>query len=119
MELNHHSLNDVDSVSSSTNSKNEVQTKKAAGKAKRRSKTSKNATEALEAIQVTFIPSGEGQLKEIPGFGQVLETRSAEDGKVVRYPIAIGEKTVLVVSCRRGSKEKLCLKIAHGKAKIA
>ena len=37
---------------------------------------------------VTFLPNGEGELKDIPGFGQVLETRSLEDGKVVRYPIS-------------------------------
>lgn len=83
--MEHHSLNDVDRVSSTKNERS----KKA--KTKRRPRASKNA-EALEAIQVTFIPSGEGELKEIPGFGQVLETRCAEDGKVVRYPISIGEK---------------------------
>ena len=38
--------------------------------------------------EVTFIPTGEGELKEIPGIGHVLETRSKEDGKVIRYPIA-------------------------------
>ena len=29
-------------------------------------------------LTVTFIPSGEGELKEIPGLGQVLETRSVQ-----------------------------------------
>ena len=29
-----------------------------------------------------------GELKDIPGFGQVLETRSLQDGKVERYPIS-------------------------------
>ena len=29
-------------------------------------------------LTVTFIPTGEGELKEIPGFGQVLETRSVQ-----------------------------------------
>ncbi len=37
---------------------------------------------------VTFLPNGEGELKDIPGFGQVLETRSLEDGKLIRYPIS-------------------------------
>ena len=37
---------------------------------------------------VTFLPNAEGELKDIPGFGQVLETRSLQDGKVERYPIS-------------------------------
>ena len=46
------------------------------------------AEAAPASIEVTFIPTGEGELKEIPGIGHVLETRSKEDGKVIRYPIA-------------------------------
>lgn len=34
------------------------------------------------AIEVTFLPTGKGELKEIPGFGTVLE--SNEDGKIIR-----------------------------------
>ena len=44
-----------------------------------------NALEGSEGVDpgetpltVTFIPTGEGELKEIPGFGQVLETRSVQ-----------------------------------------
>ena len=33
-------------------------------------------------LTVTFIPSGEGELKEIPGLGQVLETRSVQVSSV-------------------------------------
>ena len=31
-------------------------------------------------LTVTFIPTADGELKEIPGLGQVLETRSAQVG---------------------------------------
>ena len=37
---------------------------------------------------VTFLPNAEGELRDIPGFGQVLETRSLQDGRVERYPIS-------------------------------
>ena len=35
------------------------------------------------SIEVTFLPTGKGELKEIPGLGTVLE--STEDGRIIRY----------------------------------
>ena len=39
-----------------------------------------------QQMEVTFIPYGEGEIKEIPGVGSVLET--TKDGNVVRYSLA-------------------------------
>lgn len=68
---------------------------RANSKPRRRSKRRVNTAtpsspEPEENVEVvTFLPNvGEGELKDIPGFGQVLETRSLEDGKVIRYPIS-------------------------------
>ncbi|XP_040568754.1 uncharacterized protein [Lepeophtheirus salmonis] len=45
-----------------------------------------------DSIELTFIPSGRGQLKEIPGIGPVIET-SEENGNVICYPVTIsGER---------------------------
>ena len=52
---------------------------------------------------VHFLPNGEGQLKDIPGIGQVLETKENEGTKVLRYPIAaLGKSPLCFLS-------KLCL----------
>ena len=40
------------------------------------------------AIELTFIPSGRGELKEIPGIGPVIET-SEENGQVICYPVKV------------------------------
>ena len=45
-----------------------------------------NQTSTFEVV--TFLPNAEGELRDIPGFGQVLETRSLQDGRVERYPIS-------------------------------
>eukprot|EP00095_Tigriopus_kingsejongensis_P007022 snap_masked-scaffold232_size243569-processed-gene-1.1 protein:Tk07022 transcript:snap_masked-scaffold232_size243569-processed-gene-1.1-mRNA-1 annotation:"transcription factor 21" len=38
------------------------------------------------ATEVIYFPAGRGEIKDIPGVGQVLET-SQPDGRIVRYPV--------------------------------
>ena len=54
-----------------------------------RSQAKKAKHEEEEQFEVVhFLPNGEGQLKDIPGIGQVLETKENEGTKVLRYPIS-------------------------------
>ena len=53
-------------------------------------------------LTVTFIPTGEGELKEIPGFGQVLETRSVQVSVLLLKMHSIilkGLKTENTINC--------------------
>lgn len=80
MEL--HSLNDVAEKTSGDHDKGRRKSRRLL-----RHETIEEAESNVE-VAVTFLPNAEGELKDIPGFGQVLETRSLEDGKVIRYPIS-------------------------------
>ena len=84
-----HSLDDT--VSEKTTEELQQVTTASTKRWPRRSSKRNKIVEAAgnENIEVvTFLPSQEGELRDIPGFGQVLETKSFENGKVLRYPIS-------------------------------
>ena len=55
-----------------------------------REETTPTSPASPTPLTVTFIPTADGELKEIPGFGQVLETRSAQ----ARPMIALSHLTI-------------------------
>ena len=70
-----HTLNDVQQSQPEGRSNKKQEATAAAVEHNNKEDTTNSTTTPLT---VTFIPSGEGELKEIPGLGQVLETRSVQ-----------------------------------------
>ena len=56
-------------------------------------------------LSLAFIPQGNGELKEIPGIGTVLET-SEEDGKVTRYPITMAAPVAITEEDEEGQPQE-------------
>lgn len=104
-----HSLNDVAEKTSGDHGKAIRRTRGASKRIRNNEAQPSTMAAAVSEnnvqVAVTFLPNAEGELKDIPGFGQVLETRSLEDGKVIRYPIsALGN---LSFFCSGGSYDFL------------
>ena len=78
-----HTLNAVVQQSKSSKDKGNTKSNNKNNNLATRSTTTREDTSLISPssptpLTVTFIPTADGELKEIPGLGQVLETRSAQ-----------------------------------------